>query len=690
MKSETQTLHDLIREERDAVESKLVAQVSTIGAVADEFAMQTVKRNLGLALDRLRAEEFEIMVAGRFKVGKSTFLNALLLSSSHGKGPDSVVGPLPVDQLPCTAVLTRVVYSETPFVRAVYFGDRVEEWTFERYLNEAKIYGDEGAGTGVNRTLEQVRSFEVGVPAELLRSGLVLIDSPGISEDPRRTALTRDALSRVHASILMFRSDGLAGTDELEFGSEVMAQTGHVFPVVNMFHNQPATERLRAVLTARLASLRTLSSGDKLDQDIHYIECNKAFDGYRTADPNLVTQSGIRGLEQKLGSFLMNGAYSTRVRTTIDGAKSAISVLEDELTRLTIALQAEEGGLHQVLESCDADMRDVRARRYKVEEILERTTRAAIKDAEDSYRAFCRELATSIEGRFAEREIPSLTSIGGKISALMTSTAAREAGEILHEIVQEAVCNWAEAPPIGRGLQRDLSPTLERARRDLRDEYDEIDTKLRAISLKIGALDPNAPEICGVVSFQERLMAAGLGVVMLGPVGGLAMVGGWRGVAGAALGVMATKLGLTLLAGALGISLAPAILIGLMVTTVFSGALLGGTFNLEGRIRIKALEAFRPWLDAMITDEAAFDELRQGISSNLESDRQEVLRALDVVLAQQEESLKSLREASNHGLDVKRERLNSVRDAQSQLMSARAALKSLEVDREGEATSLAA
>ena len=108
------SLNDKVREYRAQTEASLREQVTILSDIADDFDLNEIRKSLMAQAERLEAERFEVMVCGRFKVGKSTFLNALLTSASrlHGVGGDQ--GPLPVDTLPCTAVLTRIEYADEP------------------------------------------------------------------------------------------------------------------------------------------------------------------------------------------------------------------------------------------------------------------------------------------------------------------------------------------------------------------------------------------------------------------------------------------------------------------------------------------------------------------------------------------------------------------------------------------------
>jgi len=693
MNENSNTLIGIVSRQRNAVEAAFQPSIVKLNEIAAEFGMAEVGRKLDLQYERLTSSQLEVMVAGRFKVGKSTFLNALLCSTSHALASATMNAPLPVDALPCTAVLTRIEYASEPRVHAVYFDGREEEWSFAEYAAEARIYGEKFGHSGSPEApgrLAQIRAFTIGLPVDLLRSGLVFVDSPGISEDPRRTALTREALSSVHAAILMFRSDMLAGEDELDFAAEVLEQTSHAFPVVNMFHGQPVTDRFKAVLADRLGRIQGGEGSEKLNAEAYYVDCRKAHDGYVAGDMDLIRRSGILPLERQIGAFVIERGYHAKATSAIEGTRALIGVMSETLSREAVAVRAERDQLRTVLDGCETDMREIRQRRARVQTILGRTADRLVAEAGDSYRAMCRDLDASIDRRFAERPLRSLSSMGGKLSALFGKTAAREAGAILQDIVQGHVRGWAEAPPTARGLQRDLLPAMQTGRHELEQEYQGIDSRLRDISVRIGSLDTVAGKAATMVGLQERMLAAGLGMAMLGPVGLVVGATGWRGAVGATLGVLGAKAGLALLAGALGVAFAPAVLIALVLSAVLGGAFAGGVHDLEGRIRRKALEAMRPRLRAMMTDQAALDDLTQSLRASLEEEAAQILSALDVVLGQQEESLASLRAAKGRTLAERQARLETLAEAQSSLAAVRHSLGELSTGLCREAPALAA
>ena len=151
-------------------------------------------------------------------------LNALLGAS------DSVTeAPLPVEDLPCTATLIKLRYSDDPYCRPYVWdksrnaiGPALPDWDFREFHQKARIY-QQGNETNI---FDNIAEFEVGWPSALLRAGITLIDTPGISEAPERTDLTRAAIAKVDAAVVAYRTEPLAGTDEIAFAQEVTEKAG--------------------------------------------------------------------------------------------------------------------------------------------------------------------------------------------------------------------------------------------------------------------------------------------------------------------------------------------------------------------------------------------------------------------------------------------------------------------------------
>ena len=162
-----------------------------LASLASSLDMKETTARLEQTAERLASDTFQIIVAGRFKNGKSTLLNALLGRTTRPV-PELGVGqgPMPSGELPCTATLTSIHYAERPWVRAWGFDGSSEEWSIEKYRREGTVRENE---SDTRDFFRKIREFEMGFPAELCQSGVTVIDSPGTDDIPERTEVTRQA-----------------------------------------------------------------------------------------------------------------------------------------------------------------------------------------------------------------------------------------------------------------------------------------------------------------------------------------------------------------------------------------------------------------------------------------------------------------------------------------------------------------
>ncbi|MGH3418707.1 MAG: dynamin family protein [Streptosporangiaceae bacterium] len=155
-------------------------------------------------LARLAGDRFQLAIAGQFSRGKTTLLNALL------GGPY-----LPMGALPMTSVITRVRYGSRPRAmvrrRASGLGLEVPLTGVAEYI---------GRG-GAERAELQVTTVEVELPAEILRLGIELVDTPGVgSVIASNTATTRQFLPQADAVIFVTGFDSPLTDSEAGFVAE--------------------------------------------------------------------------------------------------------------------------------------------------------------------------------------------------------------------------------------------------------------------------------------------------------------------------------------------------------------------------------------------------------------------------------------------------------------------------------------
>lgn len=167
------------------IEEPLVAEPSVAGPTPGPVALRKVvdavaasdhlidrrdRTDLAKRLDDVRSmvehRAHTVTVVGEFKRGKSTLVNALLQTAV-----------CPVDADTVTGLPTLVRYGKALGVVAhVQRAGDLDESTYEARFEELESLVAERGGDRV----DDVRSVEVGLPHRMLRTGLRLLDTPGV------------------------------------------------------------------------------------------------------------------------------------------------------------------------------------------------------------------------------------------------------------------------------------------------------------------------------------------------------------------------------------------------------------------------------------------------------------------------------------------------------------------------------
>jgi GTP-binding protein EngB required for normal cell division len=185
--------------------------------------------------ERLRGGLFYVVCLGEAKRGKSTLVNALLEAPV-----------LPTGIVPITAAVTVVRYGPALAAR-VRTAD--SDWTacdpseLVSYVSEERNPGNAKGVTGV----------EVFVPSALLRSGMCLVDTPGIgSVSLANTEATRAFVPHIDAALIVLGADPPVTGDELALVRDVARSVRHVIVVLTKADRHSEAERADAArFTAR-------------------------------------------------------------------------------------------------------------------------------------------------------------------------------------------------------------------------------------------------------------------------------------------------------------------------------------------------------------------------------------------------------------------------------------------------------
>nr|VFJ94187.1 MAG: Dynamin family protein [Candidatus Kentron sp. LFY] len=286
-------------------------------------------RDLGLKTERLtqtlrHLEEgaFSIAVVGEFKRGKSTFVNALLGNST-----------LPMDVMPATASVTRIVYGRVPEAILIrHDGDR-ESIPIEKLSEYITKIDDKSAARAA-----EVREAIVAYPTLFCQNNVEIIDTPGLSDEVAMTRLTLDVIPKVDAAIFVISSLTPFSDTEEQFLNRLLdsINVDCLFFVVNYIdklNNPDDIKRLMETIRARIhQAIRTITndSSNTPSLQIYPVSSWQALVGKEKRDNSLYQMSLFSDLEKDLEHYLSSerGAATLSQAMQVIRESTAYQLLE--------------------------------------------------------------------------------------------------------------------------------------------------------------------------------------------------------------------------------------------------------------------------------------------------------------------------------------------------------------------------
>lgn len=673
---------DELRQNAERLSREVVPPLEQLAAAAHQLNQAELAARLQQKRDQLLVDTFNLMVVGRFKNGKSTFLNALLgrlLRPVPELGDSS--GPLPMDDLPCTATLTQINYGEQARVRAWDFAGHAQHWTLAEYLQQATVRADPEE---TRRFFQNIRQFELDYPAEFCQAGVTLWDSPGTDDDPRRTAITREAINRCDAAFVLFRSDILAGESERVFVNASLIAEGltHYFMIVNLYMGRKVDDRFKAFVWNRL--IHEMLGGEKYngqdfaERDIYFVDCLAALEGVRTGNQELIRSSGLETLEQRLVQFLEGDRRKIHLERHLRPAERFAQELESATQRLMAGMAKEQQEFEANLRAVTPQLQEIQNRRRRLPRIIERYRHEAEYELLRSFDHFVEQLPALLLDGMEKQTLPSLSASGGLEQLwqrtrlpLIEKRVGTEAAQALSELLTTALQQWQQTE-----ISRSLEPVLERMMQEIGEEVSSIEQQVEEIGFTLTGW---RPEVATLRQPQTSTVERAAWVVggLLTSNWDLALLGGTLGWKGAARGFAVEVVGLTtlILAG-----VAAPVAVPVAIGAAFLTNILSGAANAEKKVhQIKEktvqialygdpqqnrpglrtlLESAKPLLSQEL--QKKFDELSQAIAASVESiitaQEQEINQMVEVNRRSAAEKQLLLRRASEQLATIQAQR----------------------------------
>ena len=294
----------------------------------EESGMPDKAREVSGHLQRLEHDSVKVAVIGEFKGGKSTLINAMLGSEI-----------LPSWTVECTAAITQVGYGDRPGMIVHTTDGKQNEQPLEQLKELATTRNDQ---------FDDVAYIEARFPAEPLKNGLVIVDTPGTNCAVKaRELITKRFMKIADAAILVLNAEYLLRQSEVQFIRDEVTQSnyGTVFVVVNrcdLFKDEP--EQLKQALNQTTVKLKELIPS--LER-VYPLSAKEALKGRQSNVADLVGSSGIEALENDLGRYVAEKSATDRlVRVRTVFLEILAESARDSRIRLeTLSLDKEKSDL---------------------------------------------------------------------------------------------------------------------------------------------------------------------------------------------------------------------------------------------------------------------------------------------------------------------------------------------------------
>jgi len=199
------------------------------------------------------SRDFRIGIIGEFKTGKSTFINALLRKTL-----------LPTDILPCTSCIIEIKYgAKEEYYEVSLNGDKISK-TKDEFIQNAgqantiitRLKHIKDKLISIDKESLKVKRWEINISSPFFskNNSFILIDTPGIGEDPIRSELARMEAKFADAAVLILNAQRLMSELELKMIDEMGNKSRGLLIVINKIDNIPEKDlnKLREHVVAKV------------------------------------------------------------------------------------------------------------------------------------------------------------------------------------------------------------------------------------------------------------------------------------------------------------------------------------------------------------------------------------------------------------------------------------------------------
>ncbi len=326
----------------------------------------------------LNKETFSIAVIGEMKRGKSTLLNTLLRFDEE---------VLSTNVNPETARLSKIRYSDKPEA-VVYLQHKKQGLKIP--FNQLKKYTSSVSGDPV--LLEQTLYAEIGIPEDILKDGVIFVDTPGVNDpDEAREKITIDHLKEANAAVFLINHFGGLTGSEMEFLRErILSQNGisgiiFVFNQIDRLDHSPEEIKNMFDSTQSLLfeAISTMVPATRLEDIVLLpLSAKNAFDALNGNHIDPIYKEMFELFEKELYGTLIQNRGKHLLNRIVQKINSDVMspVLAQVNTRLEILQQEDQASRIKKINELKSSLKNFK---NKTEELLSDAKRSVVQNRKE-------------------------------------------------------------------------------------------------------------------------------------------------------------------------------------------------------------------------------------------------------------------------------------------------------------------
>ena len=328
-------------------------------------------RSLTGLRERLENARLQVAVLGQFKRGKSTFINALLGAEF-----------LPAAVVPVTAIPTFIGWAPTPRMRVTYQDARPAEDIHPQdpaNIRERLHLLVTEEGNPLNH--RRITRVDLFAPADILRDGIVLIDTPGIGSTlQHNTDTALQVLPECDAALFVVSADPPITEAEIEYLSKVQQHVVRLYFILNKIDYLSAVEQVHALTFLQTALHR--SGLCELQPQIFLLSAREALNARPREDKTALETSGLQRIEHDVLQALAHEKVAALQASIRAKATNLVdqALLDLGLQRRALELPLED--LERRSQALEDALRETARERQIARDLLEGDRRRAVEELE--------------------------------------------------------------------------------------------------------------------------------------------------------------------------------------------------------------------------------------------------------------------------------------------------------------------